>query len=169
MFARFIQGFAISIFFLPIVQIALGEIPQARYASASGLFHFIRILVGSGFGTSLSIQLWTRLEIFHHARISEAITNYNPTTTQAYQKLSTVFDRDVINGIVDQSVEQQAFMLSTNDLSWLGAWLFLGVGPCHLADQDCQGSQRRPSSPASCKEMRSQRGRWNLAPALKNT
>lgn len=129
MFARFIQGFAISIFFLPIVQIALGEIPQARYASASGLFHFIRILVGSGFGTSLSIELWTRLEIFHHARISEAITNYNPTTTQAYQKLSTVFDRDVINGIVDQSVEQQAFMLSTNDLSWLGAWLFLALVP----------------------------------------
>lgn len=129
MLARFIQGFAIAVFFLPIVQIALGEISQEKYASASGLFHFIRILVGSGFGTSLSIELWTRLEIFHHARLAEAVTDYYPNTIKTYQKLGEQFNMDVINGIVDQSVEQQAFMLSTNDMSWLGAWLFLLLIP----------------------------------------
>ena len=57
MFARFLQGFGIAFFFLPLVQLSLGNIPKERYASASGLFHFIRVLIGSGFGTSLSIQV----------------------------------------------------------------------------------------------------------------
>ena len=56
MLARFFQGFGVTLFFLPLVQLSLGMIPKERYASAAGLFNFIRILVGSGFGTSLSIE-----------------------------------------------------------------------------------------------------------------
>lgn len=132
MMARFIQGFGIVIFFLPLVQISLGLIPKARYASASGLFNFIRILVGSGFGTSLSIELWSRLEIFHHSRLSESITIYSPQTQQVYQALqgaSPVFTDGVANRVVDMLVEQQAYMLATNDLSWLAAWTFLLMIP----------------------------------------
>lgn len=131
MFSRFIQGFAIPFFFLPIVQISMGEIPQERYASATGLFHFIRILVGSGFGTSLTIVLWTRLEIFHHAYLTESITSSNPNTLQIVEKLqnSLKLGTDVIHQILDMSVEQQAFVLATNDLSWLGAWAFLALIP----------------------------------------
>ena len=47
MFTRLIQGFGVAIFFLPLVQLSMGEIPPAKYANASGLFNFIRILVGS--------------------------------------------------------------------------------------------------------------------------
>lgn len=129
MLSRFLQGFGIAIFFLPLVQLTLGEIPQERYASATGVYHFIRILVGSGFGTSLSIEVWTRMEIFHHARLTEAITAYRPLVTELYEEMSTMFTPDVINRIVDQQVEQQAFMLSTNDISWLGAWLFISMIP----------------------------------------
>lgn len=132
MLSRFYQGLGITFFFLPLVQISLGEIPREKYASASGLFHFIRILVGSGFGTSLSVELWTRLEIFHHARLSEAITPYQPLVRQLYDYLgnsSTQFTPDVINHLLDRQVEQQAFMLSTNDLAWLGGWLFIALIP----------------------------------------
>lgn len=131
-FARFIQGFGVAIFFLPLVQLSLSSIPKERYASASGLFNFIRILVGSGFGTSLAIQLWTRLEIFHHARLSESISDFNPITTQFYDYLSDYsekFQPQFVTTIIDQLVEQQAFMLSTNDMAWFGAWLFIFTIP----------------------------------------
>lgn len=134
MFTRFLQGFGVAFFFLPLVQLALAEIPKERYASASGLFNFIRILVGSGFGTSLSIELWTRLEIFHHARLSESSTAFRHVTTQFYNQLgklsgSIPFTTDVINVVLDQQTEQQAFMLSTNDLAWLAAWTFIAMIP----------------------------------------
>ena len=130
--ARFLQGFGITIFFLPLVQLSLGEIPRERYAAASGLFHFIRILIGSGFGTSLTIYAWSRLEIFHHSRLTETITDCNPKTAQFYQMLSNAspdFTPGVINRVLDMGIEQQAYMLSTNDLSWLGAWGFLAMIP----------------------------------------
>lgn len=130
MWVRFLQGFGVCIFFLPLVQLSLGEIPKERYASASGLFHFIRILVGSGFGTSLSIELWTRSEIFHHARLSEDETIYRRITRQFYEWLSQLnFSNGVIDRLLDKEVERQAYMLSTNDLNWLAAVAFLGMIP----------------------------------------
>jgi MFS transporter, DHA2 family, multidrug resistance protein len=132
MFSRFIQGFGVAIFFLPLVQLSLGEVPKERYAAASGLYNFIRILIGSGFGTSLSIELWTWLEIFHHSRLSETVTMFQPSTIQFYKDLhnySARFTTDVVNHILDMEIEQQAFMLSTNDISWLGAWTFLLMIP----------------------------------------
>jgi DHA2 family multidrug resistance protein len=132
MLARFLQGFGVSIFFLPLVQLSLGGIPKEKYASATGLFNFIRILVGSGFGTSLSIQLWTRLEIFHHARLAEYVTSYREVTTEFYRYLwdySQTFSAAKTHRILDKLTEQQAFMLATNDLSWLGAWMFVFLIP----------------------------------------
>lgn len=132
MFARFLQGFGVAIFFLPLVQLTLGDIPKERYASASGLFNFIRILVGSGFGTSLSIQVWTRMEIFHHAREGEALTPFNGMVTELYESMHAydpVFTTPVINKLLDLSLEQQAFMLATNDLSWLAILLFVCLIP----------------------------------------
>lgn len=149
MFSRLLQGLGVAIFFLPLVQISLGEIPKARYASASGLFNFIRILVGSGFGTSLSIQLWSHLEIYHHARLAEAITPYRQVVNQFYEsaaKARPSLNPEALNAIVDRLVEQQAYMLSTNDVSWLGAWLFLAMIPLVYL---CKKVNVQPSSGAS--------------------
>lgn len=149
MLARFFQGFGLAIFFLPLTQLSLGDIPKEHYASASGLFHFIRILVGSGFGTSLSIELWTRLEIFHHSRLTEAFTAYSNTTSQFYNYLFRVnpgFSKEMINSISDIEITQQAFMLSTNDLSWLGAWIFIAMIPIVFLCKPVQKSTKEPIS-----------------------
>lgn len=132
MIARLIMGFGVAIFFLPLLQLSLGEIPPERYASASGLFNFIRILIGSGFGTSLTIELWSWREIFHHARLAETITPFMDATHNFYQNLSSYhvgFTPGVITGVVDQLVEQQAYLLSTLDLSWIMAWLAIAMIP----------------------------------------
>ncbi len=128
MLTRFAQGFGIVIFFLPIIQLSFAEISNAKYPSATGLFNFIRILIGSGFGTSLSIELWTRLAIFHHARLTDSVTAFRSVTTQFYDHVKNI-GTHATNVLLDRQVEQQAYMLSTNDLSWLGAWLFLLMIP----------------------------------------
>lgn len=142
---RFLQGFGVAIFFLPLVQLSLGEIPRERYASASGLFNFVRILVGSGFGTSLSIEIWTRLAIFHHSRLAEYLTPYRDKVQQAYLAIQNYgLSSDQARAILEIQTEQQAYMLSTNDLSWLGAWMFLAMIPflflCKRVRSDTTGT-----------------------------
>ena len=130
MLIRLLQGLALCIFFIPLVQLTLGNVPPAKYASASGVFNFFRILIGSGFGTSLSVYFWSRMQIFHHSRLSESVTIYRPEVNEIYDSLeavSPVFSSPVVDRLVDMSVEQQAYMLSTNDMSWLAAWGFIAM------------------------------------------
>lgn len=127
MLVRLFQGIAVTIFFIPLLQLSLGHIPAEKYASAAGVFNFIRILVGSGFGTSLSIQLWSDLEIFHHSRLAEATTLYRPATDYYYNL--TQAPAPYLDRFLDRLVEQQAYMLATNDLSYLATWLFLIMIP----------------------------------------
>lgn len=132
MFIRFIQGSGLTIFFIPLVQISLSNIPQKKYASASGVFNFIRILIGSGFGTSLSVALWNRLEIFHHSRLGESINAYRPATIEYFNLIKSQAPQmtdGVTSFVTDLLVQQQAFMLATNDMSWLSAWTFLLITP----------------------------------------
>jgi DHA2 family multidrug resistance protein len=131
MLARFIQGFGVVLFFLPLAYQTLGEVDKNHYARAAGLFHFLRILIASGFGTSLAIQLWIRLEIFHYSRLTEAFTDYRPSITQLYEHLAEKgnFSRNMITQLLDTQITQQAYMLSTNDLSWLGACTFILMIP----------------------------------------
>lgn len=132
MIARFIQGLGVTIFFIPLVQLSLGNIPNDKLGSASGIFTFVRILVGGGFGTSLSVQLWTRLEIFHHARLTEAATIYKPITREFYELIENhngILADGVANTILNKAIDQQAYMLATNDVSYLAAWIFLFMMP----------------------------------------
>jgi len=132
MLTRFLQGFGVAIFFLPLVQLTLAGVSREKYASASGLFNFIRILIGSGFGTSLCIQLWTRLEIYHHARLGESVTTSNPMIPQFYREMKMShpsFNQEVITQLIDKEVTQQAYMLATNDVAWLSCWLCLSLIP----------------------------------------
>lgn len=128
--ARLLQGLGVMIFFIPLTQITLGNIPPSKYASASGLFNFIRILVGSGFGTSLAIEFWTRWQVYHRSRLTEAATLYNPNTLEFYQMLEAVeYTPKVINHILEMGIDQQAYILSTNLLSELAVFAFILMIP----------------------------------------
>ncbi|KIC76033.1 Multidrug resistance protein B [Neochlamydia sp. TUME1] len=152
MLARFLQGLGVAIFFLPLVQLSLGNIPKNRYASASGLYNFIRILVGSGFGTSLSIELWTRLKTFHRARLTETLTIFNSSTEKFYETLENYhpfFTSDVSNQLLEKLIEQQGYMLSTNDLAWLAAWGFLAMIPLIFLCKKVKMSNSKSSTTAA--------------------
>lgn len=43
-------------------------------------------------------------------------------------------------------VEQQTYMLSTNDVSWLGGWLFLGMIPFLFFCKEVKGRKEQGSA-----------------------
>lgn len=127
---RLVQGLGVSLFFVPLVQIALADIPPQLLASASGVFNFIRIMVGSGFGTAIFVTLWDRRTTLHHSQLGESINAYRPVVTQAQAQVHQLgLSSDSTNQFLDLVVEQQAAMLGLNDVFWLCGWIFLAMIP----------------------------------------
>ncbi len=122
---RFVQGLGITFFFTPLISIVISGLPADRLASALGLANFCRILGGS-FGTSLSITIWDRRESFHHSRLVENIDNFNPLSREAITQLQAIgFTGKKSIASLIQTITNQAFMLSTNDIFWLSGWTFI--------------------------------------------
>jgi DHA2 family multidrug resistance protein len=72
------------------------------------------------------------LEIFHHARLTESLSTYRPIVSNFYDTMKdshTSFTNPTMNVLLDRQVEQQAYMLATNDITWLAACLFLAMIP----------------------------------------
>jgi MFS transporter, DHA2 family, multidrug resistance protein len=120
-----VQGAAMAVFFVPLVTLALSGLASNRIPDASGLFNFARITAGS-FGTSIATTWWDRRASLHHAQLAERITQFDPSSSQTLSSLqgggmSAAQSTETVNRLIDQ----QAFMLSANDIFLFSAWLFL--------------------------------------------
>ncbi|HEX2582763.1 MAG TPA: DHA2 family efflux MFS transporter permease subunit, partial [Chlamydiales bacterium] len=116
--ARFIFGFGFVCYITPLFSISTQEIPLEKLPAATGLFHFVRAMMG-GIGTSVFSTLWIRRTYFHHERIGEALTIYNPILPPQTGKSSLT--------LLNQSLDQQAALLAINDMFFLMGWLFLAL------------------------------------------
>src|ERR671936_893447 len=104
-----LQGAAVSCFFVPLVALALGGLPQERIAAASGLNNFLRIFAGA-FATSIATTLWENRAALHHARIVERMTLYDPATNATLQSLGALgLPPEQRYAFLDRMVNQQAF------------------------------------------------------------
>ena len=66
----------------------------------------------------------------HHTQLSEAINQGNNTATSAMSGLaSSGFSTDQVLGQINRIVDQQAYMLATNDIFYASAILFLLLIP----------------------------------------
>jgi MFS transporter, DHA2 family, multidrug resistance protein len=120
-----IQGAAMAVFFIPLITLALSGLTPDRIPAASGLFNFTRITAGS-FGTSIATTLWDRRASLHHAQLADHLSNFDSTTSQALAGMqaggmSPQQSYDSLNRILDQ----QAFMLSANDIFYASAVVFV--------------------------------------------
>jgi DHA2 family multidrug resistance protein len=120
-----IQGAAMAIFFIPLITLALSGLTPDRIPGASGLFNFTRITAGS-FGTSIATTLWDRRASLHHTQLADHVTNVDPSTVQALAGMQAggmnpQQSYDALNRMLDQ----QAFMLSANDIFYASAVVFL--------------------------------------------
>jgi DHA2 family multidrug resistance protein len=120
-----IQGAALAFFFIPLVTITLSGISPQQMPAASGLSNFLRISAGS-FGTSISTTLWDHRATMHHAQMVEKLTPYDPATSQALANLQAGgLSPDQALAALNRLVDQQAALLSANDIFYASALLFL--------------------------------------------
>ena len=125
MIPTIIQGAAMAVFFIPLVNLSLSGIDAARVPAASGLFNFARITAGS-FGTSIATTWWDRRATLHHAQLVERITQFDPTSMQALAGLQAGgLTPEQAGAALNQVIDRQAFMLSANDIFFVSALLFL--------------------------------------------
>ena len=144
-----IQGAAMAFFFIPLITIEpVG--PDARaHSGGVGPVNFARITAGS-FGTSISTTLWDRRATLHHAQLVGAPhavrsgVSAGAGAPAGRQAMSPQQSYAMLNRLVDQ----QAFMLSANDIFYVSAVLFLvliarGVaGPARTGNHGCRRGRR---------------------------
>jgi MFS transporter, DHA2 family, multidrug resistance protein len=120
-----IQGIAMAFFFIPLISLGLSGLPPERIPGAAGLFNFARITAGS-FGTSITTTLWDRRATLHHSQLVEHMTGADPASTQALATLQAGgLGQQQSYGVLNRLVDQQAFMLSADDIFYVSGLLFL--------------------------------------------
>jgi DHA2 family multidrug resistance protein len=119
-----IQGAALAIFFIPLVTLSLSGLSADRIPAASGLFNFARITAGS-FGTSIATTFWDHRATLHHAQIAEQLTGNGPSQQALAGLQANGLTPDQSYALLNRLVDQQAFMLSANDIFYASALLFL--------------------------------------------
>jgi DHA2 family multidrug resistance protein len=120
-----IQGAALATFFVPLLTLGFSGLAPERIPAASGLMNFARITAGS-FATSITTTLWDRRATLHHEQLVERLTGSNQSMTQAVahlhaQGLTSHQAYALLNNLVDQ----QAYMLSANDIFYVSGFLFV--------------------------------------------
>jgi DHA2 family multidrug resistance protein len=81
---RALQGFSIGFMFVPLSTATLAEVPNARMASATGLYTLVRQLGGS-FGIAVLLFLQTRYQDTAYAGIASSVTLASPSIAYAVQ------------------------------------------------------------------------------------
>jgi len=129
MLPTFIQGIAVAFFFIPLTSITLGGLPPQQIASASGLSNFTRI-VGGAFGTSITITLWQDRAAVHHAELTELVNRGSQAAMGAMGNLDAMGlspEQSLAN--INRLIDQQAFMLASNDIFGGSALIFMLLIP----------------------------------------
>ncbi|MEA3394206.1 MAG: DHA2 family efflux MFS transporter permease subunit [Pseudomonadota bacterium] len=129
MIPTFVQGIAMAFFFIPLVTITLSGIAPERIPAASGMSNFMRITAGA-FGTSIATTLWEDRAALHHAQLAESINQSSQGAASALNGLAAAgLNPEQALAQVNRLVDQQAFMLSSSELFYISALLFLTMIP----------------------------------------
>jgi DHA2 family multidrug resistance protein len=129
MIPTILQGAAVACFFIPLVSITLSGLPPEKIASASGLSNFTRITAGA-FGTSISTTLWDDRATMHHAHLTELIYSGSPVAAQTLGNLQgSGYDGTQSLALLDRMINGQAYVLSSNDIFYASAIIFLLLIP----------------------------------------
>lgn len=116
--SRFYLGFGLAPYIAPIIALSLSQVPENKLARASSLLQFFRIFM-SGVGTSLYTTLWNDRAAFHHSRLVEVLTPFSRGINQIKNLMSHHFKPAI--AFANQLVDEQAYMLATNDIMLLSA------------------------------------------------
>jgi DHA2 family multidrug resistance protein len=118
------MGIGVALFFMPTLSILLSDLPPDQIADGSGLATFLRTLGGS-FAASLTTWIWIRRADQHHAYLSENISTFELTTREALNSLGGASPQAYAQ--LEQTLNGQAYMMSTVDYFHMLGWVFMGL------------------------------------------
>lgn len=122
-----LQGFAMSIFFVPLLTIMLDGIPPEQVPSASGISNFARITAGS-FAASIVTTYWDRREALHQTRLTEVGTDLSPLYRGATEQLQSYGMSPLqAAGSVMRQIINQAYLLSSLEIFWICSWMAVAM------------------------------------------
>jgi DHA2 family multidrug resistance protein len=126
---RFVMGFGLSLFFLPLNQIIMAGVSHAELASTAGLSNFVRTISGS-ISTAACVFMWNDRSEQHYARLTETLT----PDSVAWMDYQAQLAQQGITGdaaLLQMShlAQTQATTLGTNDLFYMLALLFVALIP----------------------------------------
>jgi len=125
MIPTLVQGIAMAVFFIPLVTLSLSGLAPDRIPSASGLFNFARITAGS-FGTSIATTFWDHRATLHHVQLVESVSAPGGAAAQTLATLQAQgMTLEQSRAMLNRFIDQQAFMLSANDVFYVSALIFL--------------------------------------------
>ena len=129
MAARLIMGVGIAGFFMPMSAISMSQLKGHQIASGTGISNFLRN-IGASVGTALSTTLWQDNAIRHHENLMGNIHLGHPAYSQfSDQAIKLGMTEMQKNAFVDYLVSSQAYMLSTNQLMLMAAFILLILIP----------------------------------------
>jgi len=126
-FSRFLFGFGLLFFIVPLFSLSVRDIPQEKLPSSTGMFHFVRAMMG-GVGTSIFTTLWIRRSAFHHSNIVSQVHVSRQPVAEFYTQLNQLGFSDVKSqALVNEMTNVQASVLGMNDCFYLMGWIFIGM------------------------------------------
>ena len=125
----FLQGLAMSMFFVQLLNILLDRLPPEKVPAAAGISNFARITAGS-FAASIITTYWDRREALHQTRLVESGTIFSPIYRQATDQLQS-FGMNQLQaaGSVMRQIVNQAYLLSSLEMFWISGWLTVAMIP----------------------------------------
>lgn len=115
------QGIGLPLFFVPLTALALSSVKPEEMASAAGLMSFCRTMAGA-IATSLVNTGWENQAIHYHAELSGLVDRMGDATNALLQSGMSI---DQARLSIEQTVQSQSIMLSTNHIFMLAAGSFL--------------------------------------------
>jgi len=133
--SNLIQGFGLSLTFVPLTATAMGLLRKEQMGNASGLFNLFRNL-GASVGISLATMMVARGAQAHQATLVTHLTPLDPVLQYRLQAMGAALAQQVTGaqarvmapGAIYQSLLQQSSLLAyVDDFRWLALLCFLSM------------------------------------------
>jgi MFS transporter, DHA2 family, multidrug resistance protein len=126
---RFLMGFGLAMFFLPVNQIIMSGLPASEIAAAAGLSNFVRTFSGS-IATAVSVFLWTDRSEHHYATVSQAVRPDSPAWLDYQSQLASQgITGDAALQATAKVINTQALTMGANDVFLVLGGLFIVLIP----------------------------------------
>jgi DHA2 family multidrug resistance protein len=114
-------------FFVPLTGLAMASVEPEEMASAAGLMSFMRTLSGA-FATSLVTTAWEDKASYNHA---DLVGSIDPGGDTLRTLQGSGMSLDAASNQLNQLLQSQSIMLSTNQIFWLTGLSFV-VAACAI-------------------------------------